>query len=223
MKLLPCHQNKKNIACLDNGFIKSLTLLVLAAITAGAVTFDFENDATGSAPEKWQCRSVWKVHSDADAPSGKQVLSMVENKSGVLGMGMGFNTCYTPQMHLKDGTLSVRFRADSGRIDQGGGIMWRVQRGNTYYVARFNPLEGNFRFYKVMNGSRSLLASTNLKLQPGWHTMTVRQAGEYFEGSIDGKRVLKARDSSIAHAGGVGVWTKADAATSFDDLVVEAK
>ena len=101
--------------------------------------------------------------------------------------------------------------------------MWRVQNSDNYYVARFNPLEDNFRFYIVENGIREELASANVHQVKGWHRMRIVQKGELFEGYLDGKKLLKYKDSRLSRSGGTGLWTKADAATSFDDFSVSSQ
>lgn len=98
--------------------------------------------------------------------------------------------------------------------------MWRVQDSGNYYVARFNPLEDNFRFYIVENGLRKELASADVHLAKGWQEMRIVQKGEVFAGYLDGKKLLEYKDSRLNKSGGAGLWTKADAATSFDDFSV---
>jgi len=99
--------------------------------------------------------------------------------------------------------------------------MWRVQNSETYYVARFNPLEDNFRLYTVLGGSRRQLASAAVTLEKGrWHEMTITQQGARFTGALDGKTVLEYSDTQISTAGVVGLWTKADAVTLFDGFHV---
>ena len=98
--------------------------------------------------------------------------------------------------------------------------MWRVQDSDNYYVARFNPLEDNFRLYIVENGVREELASADVHLTKGWHEMWNVQKNEVFEGYLDGKKLLENKNSKLNKSGGAGLWTKADAATSFDDFSV---
>ena len=129
-----------------------------------------------------------------------------------------FNLCFTKDIHFLDGMLSVKFKANSGYVDQGGGLMWRVQDKDNYYVARFNPLEDNFRFYIVRDGMRKELASADMKLDAGWHGMKIVQKGSHFEGFIDDIKLLDYDDTQLQKSGGVGMWTKADALTSFSGL-----
>jgi hypothetical protein len=119
----------------------------------------------------------------------------------------------------KDIALSVRMRAVSGKIDQGGGVVWRAMDANNYYIARYNPLEKNFRMYTVKGGGRSQLASATVDLPATeWHSLEVRMMGDHFEGSLNGKKYLDHRDATFLEAGAIGLWTKADAVTHFDDL-----
>jgi hypothetical protein len=123
----------------------------------------------------------------------------------------------------RDVELSVALRAQQGEIDQGGGLVWRAQDGASYYIARWNPLESNVRAYKVVAGKRQQLASADVELDPrAWHTLAVRMRGELIECELDGRQLLEARDATFAGAGRVGLWTKADARTLFDDLVLKA-
>ncbi len=190
-------------------FKKSLfaTLLVGTILYSENIKYDFENIDLS----RWSRYGTWKITTE-----GKEhTLSMVKRSD------KSFNLCYSKDINFTDGNISVDFRANSGKIDQGGGIIWRVADSNNYYVARFNPLEDNFRFYIVYNGIRSELASADIKLPSGWHTMKIEQIGDIFKGYIDGKEYLKHKDSQIKKAGGVGLWTKADAKTSFDNLIID--
>ncbi len=186
-------------------FILLLTLCS-ALLQSAEIVYDFERENLAV----WHQLGSWSI---TPLEQGK-VLSLHKKSA------KAFNLCYTKETRFLDGSVTVYFKANSGRIDQGGGIMWRVQDDDNYYVARFNPLEDNFRFYIVKNGNRREIASADLTLSRGWHEMKIVQKGAQFEGYIDGKRYLKARDTRLSQSGGVGVWTKADALTSFDDLIV---
>ena len=206
--------------------IKTVTALVLGAgmLSANVLQMDFEKATLGSLPAGWKASAThpkkalatWQVEEEA----GHKILTL----SGIdRSHGGMFNLCFTKGVDFLDGEISVRFRANSGSIDQGGGLMWRVQDADNYLVARFNPLEDNFRFYIVSDGVRRELASANVRLDKGWHTMKIVQDGAHFEGYLDGKKFLDYHDKRLAKSGGVGLWTKADAATSFDDFSVKTK
>ena len=203
-----------------------LILVVLLASLSGPVLAQSSQWPlqTGTLPEGWQITgegedaSVWQVINNGGTP----VLAMTsQSDSGLFGMfGSGFNVITDQNTRFLDGTISVRFKAISGNSDQGGGIMWRVQDDENYYVARFNPLEDNFRFYTVKNGHRRELASASIALNTGWHEMTITQIGDRFQGALDGQMLLEHSDDTFAKAGGVGLWTKADAVTYFSDFQV---
>jgi hypothetical protein len=122
-----------------------------------------------------------------------------------------------------DVEVSVALQALGGEVDQGGGLVWRALDGESYYIARWNPLEENFRVYKVVDGKREQLASADVALDPaGWHKLAVRMRGERIECELDGRLQLQASDATFAGAGRIGLWTKADARTAFDDLALKA-
>ncbi len=184
-----------------------ITALASSSLLAQTINYDFEKTDLS----KWESFGTWEITSDEK----EHRASMTKRSSG------SFNLCYNKDVNFTDGNITVEFKANKGRIDQGGGLMWRVQDNDNYYVARFNPLEDNFRFYIVHDGMRSELASADVKLSSGWHTMKIEQKGDSFKGYLDGKLQLEHKDSKLKKAGTVGVWTKADAQTSFDNLKIE--
>ena len=192
--------------------------------------YNFENVKIATIPNGWHISAthpkkplaVWEVIKTKDAPSGQKVLALTHPNTSFFNGGI-FNLCYTKKVNFKDGEISVKFKANSGDTDQGGGIMWRVQDNNNYYVARFNPLEDNFCFYIVKNSHRHELAYADIKLSKGWHKMSIVQHGNNFKGYLDGKKFLSYSDTQLSKNGGVGLWTKSDAATSFDDFTVKVK
>jgi len=189
---------------------------------------DFEDSETGSLPKEWRIGvtnadrlPVWRVEKREDAPSGTHVLAMLKPavRGGLFGIGSVFNLCYCPSVSVENPKASVMFLSVSGEEDRGGGIMWRVKDENNYYVVRYNPLEENFRLYYVKKGKRVMIAGAKAKPAKGrWHTMSIVQNGDRYECYLDGEKLLSGRDSHIEGAGAVGLWTKADAVTLFDDF-----
>ena len=117
--------------------------------------------------------------------------------------------------------LIVAFKAVAGKLDRGGGPVWRYRDANNYYVARMNPLEDNFRVYKVVEGKRTQLASAEVKVRSGeWHSIRVVHTGDHIRCYLDSKPLLDARDATFSEAGKIGLWTKADAVTYFAGLRV---
>lgn len=181
---------------------------------AGMLPAGFRSDATRRADPiaKWEVRAI------DDAPSGSHVLSLprVEHNSGDT-----FNLCWTDDLVFLDGSLRVKLRDRSGREDSGGGLIWRARGRNNYYVARYNPLERNLRLYHVVAGLRTMIASADVDLQNAWYDLAVEHHGDHIQVALDGRVLLDVHDDTLPHPGGIGVWTKADAATDFDDLRVE--
>lgn len=192
---------------------------------SAAQTWSFEEDDVGKLPRGWTAAktgdgegSVWKVTEDKSAPNGAQVLAQVANGPGPL-----FNLCIVDGSAAQDFQLSVSFKAVDGKIDQGGGLVWRYVDSSNYYVARFNPLEKNFRLYKVVDGKRMQLATKEGLEGPAgeWHKLVVKIKGDDIQCSLNGTRHLEATDATFAKAGKIGLWTKADAQTYFDGLDVK--
>ncbi len=190
-------------------------------------TWSFDNVATGSIPEGWEAAetagretiATWKVVSDPSASSAPNAIAITENSN----RGQTYNLLIAKDTHYKDLEIEVMVKAGAGKEDQGGGPIWRVFDADNYYIARWNPLEDNFRVYFVKEGRRKQIASASVKADPGtWHEIEIEHEGNRIEASLDGKKMIEVVDSTFTEAGMVGLWTKADAATAFDDLEVEA-
>ena len=190
------------------------------------MVWDFEQVAVGQLPDGWKVKTtnlkgelaVWQVIKDSTAPFGEKVLTMTNPN---LAAGDTFNLCWTDTISFLDGEIEVRFKAVTGEEDQGGGVIWRAQDKDNYYIARFNPEEDNFRIYYVHDSNREIMASIDIVLAPmKWHSLKIVQHGNRFEGYLNGEKLLEGTDDLFAKAGGVGLWTKADAVTSFDGFSV---
>lgn len=204
-----------------------LTTSLFAAVSLSAETIVFQPKEAGKTPAGWKAtqtgegsKSEWQVTTDPTAP-GKTGAVLTQKAAG---KSQVFNIAVREQGTFRDGTLSVRFKSVQGRIDQGGGLVWRFQDAGNYYVCRFNPLEDNLRLYKVVDGKRKQLASKEeLTVKEGaWVELKIVQKGERIEVWMDGKKYFDVADGAIAKAGLVGLWTKADAVTSFDLLEIRA-
>ncbi|OHB82618.1 MAG: hypothetical protein A2V98_15585 [Planctomycetes bacterium RBG_16_64_12] len=206
------------------------------AEAAAARTWDFEDAEVGGVPSGWTAAktgegpgSQWQVLEDESASAGPKVLGQVSAE----GPKPLFCLCFAEETNYADVDLSVALKGVKGKIDQGGGPVWRLQDENNYYVARMNPLESNFRLYKVIDGKRSQLASADVDvpdedldaddpLLNKWHTIRVVHGGDQIQCYLNGELRLESQDSSIPNAGKIGLWVKADAVTSFDKLSVTA-
>jgi hypothetical protein len=214
--------------------MRRTNVVALWALVATAVWDADDKVATfgkadvGKVPAGWKADqtgqdegSVWKVVADATTPSksGYALAQTAESPSVM------FNLCVAEGPKYKDVEISVAFKAVRGQKDQGGGIVWRYQDRDNYYVARMNRLEDNYRVYKVVAGKRiQLETKEDLKVPVGeWHTLKIKMAGDHIECFLDGKKQLDAKDSNLKDAGKVGLWSKADAHTHFDDFTVSGK
>lgn len=186
----------------------------------------FEKCAVGELPKGWTIAenrgegtpAVWKVVEMNGAPSGDKVFALTDTKNG----RRVFNLAINDRKSYEDLEIEVKVRAIVGEIDQGGGPMWRVQDKDNYYIARWNPLETNLRLYHVIEGKRTQLKTIeNLEVDvEKWHTIHVKHKGDKIVVSFNGRAMLEAEDDTITKGGKIGLWTKADAVTAFDDLKV---
>lgn len=181
----------------------------------------FDSFSAGALPAQWVCgvtgsgASRWTVEADANAPSKPNVV----RQSGV----GDFPWCALKSASLADGYVEVKFKALSGRRDQAGGVMWRWKDGDNYYVARANALESNLSLYYTTNGRRNTIKYVDAPVPKNtWHTLRVEFSGTSIKVSLNGKTYIDVQDNRISGAGAVGMWTKADSVTVFDDFIFSA-
>ena len=194
----------------------------LLAAAASAQTVDFDKAETGKPPAGWTAtqtgsgQAKWSVEQDASAPSKPNVL----RQSGQAT----YPVCLKDDTSVKDGFVEVKFKAISGREDQAGGLVWRAKDANNYYIARANALEDNVTIYHTINGRRTEKKRANMKVPTNqWHTLRVEFQGSHFTVSLNGQKALDWDDETFKDAGKVGVWTKADSVTLFDDFSYGSK
>lgn len=189
--------------------------LMLSSVKAGQLPAGWKVSATN--PEGPLAH--WSVGVDASAPMPESILSIDRIQDTSTSV---FNLNWTNLVVFQDGDMSVRMRANSGKEDQGGGMIWRVLDENNYYIARYNPLEKNFRLYYVEDGLRNKLASAeNLTAKSGaWVQIKIKHKGQRIQGWFNNTLAWEVVDAHLSKSGGVGLWTKADAASSFADLQV---
>jgi hypothetical protein len=183
------------------------------SVNASDTLITFENSQVGKLPVGWSDESShWYIEADG---SGK-AFKMAKNS------GDAFNIAVLQGFFLKDVEVTTRIKAISGEEDQGGGIVWRYQDSDNYYIARANPLENNIRIYKVVNGRRNELETANVTMETGqWFSIKITMKGENIECFHNGKLVYKLSDKTFTNAGLVGFWSKADAVSIFDDLTIK--
>ena len=188
-----------------------------SAAIASAATANFDDLKPGTTPAGWtgtrtgKGEARWEIVADDSAPSKPNVLKQSGHAT--------FPVCLKKDTRLKDGFVEVKFKAVSGKEDQSGGVVWRCQDADNYYVARANALEDNVTIYHTIKGKRLSFKNVDTKVASGvWHTLRVEFEGNKFIVFFDGNKVIEATDESFPDAGQVGVWTKADSVTIFDDF-----
>ncbi|HAO80635.1 MAG TPA: hypothetical protein DCQ92_17020 [Verrucomicrobia subdivision 3 bacterium] len=200
-------------------------LIVMTSLTTTAVfaeTINFDDAKVGEAPTGWTATNTgsgnakWTVEKDDTAPSKPNVLKQSGEAT--------YPICLKNDTNLKDGFVEVKFKPVSGKEDQAGGVIWRAKDADNYYIARANALEDNVTIYHTIKGSRVAFKNVNHKVKPGvWHTLRVEFQGNHFTVTFDGDKVIETTDDNFSEAGKVGVWTKADSVTLFDDFTYGGK
>ena len=202
-------------------------LLSLVIASVAAQTVDFESAKTGSLPSGWTAAMThegappkWEIRKDPSAPSPPHVLAQVssDRTDGRFPLAI-FN-----KVSVKDGELSVKMKPVAGKGDRAGGIIWRYRDPNNYYLVRANALENNIVLYKVENGRRTPVNSVNHSVPANeWSVLKVQFRGPRFSVYFNHRRLFQSTDSTFASPGQVGLWTKADSITYFDDFRVAGK
>lgn len=205
--------------------MKTLKLVMLTTTLAGSLasaqTENFDDVKPGWLPGGWlggvtgSGKAHWAVVADDTAPSRPNVLKQS-------GEGK-YPWCVNTKALIKDGYVEVKFKPISGKDDQAGGLIWRWQDGDNYYVARANALEDNVTVYHTIKGTRREKKKFETKVTSGqWHTLRVDFNGNHFTITFDGQKALEWEDETFQLAGAVGIWTKADSVTLFDDFTFGA-
>jgi len=190
----------------------ALLLSPLYAANDTKRTWTFDDDETGAIAKGFTNEvGEWKV---AASDTGKALVQSAKNPNSVFNITLISNT------NVRDVDLTVRMKAIAGEHDQGGGLVWRARDAKNYYLARYNPLEDNYRLYHVVNGKRTLIQNVDIPHSDGWHTLRVTMTGDQIACYYDGKKYLEAKDSTFPGAGKIGLWSKADAQSQFDDLTL---
>ena len=200
--------------------MKQVLVALLASLFTSAVLADtsgFDQDPTGAPPAGWACGVTgrgspkWAVETDPTAPTKPNVLRQS-------GKGT-YPWCAKKDVAITDGFVEVKFKPMQGSEDRAAGLMWRFKDGDNYCLARANALENNVSLYHTTRGSRQTIKYVDAPVQANeWHSLRVEFAGKHIKVSLDGKQYIELDDDHIAGPGAVGVWTKADSVTAFDDF-----
>ncbi len=178
--------------------------------------FNFDKDAVGALPQGAVTFSgVWAVRAEGDAPSPPNALCQTGTAT--------FPALSLTSVAYADVVVVTRFKPIAGREDQAAGIIFRIQDKDNYYILRANALENNANIYKYVAGRRSILKEGTAKVASGkWQELRMEVMGNRIRGLLDGQLVVEASDDTY-QTGGVGLWTKADSVTCFDEVKITAK
>ena len=225
-------QKRGNLMRKASLYVALVVLSVTIVVHGATRTVDFSADAVGQPPKGFEFGHTAK----AGAP-GKWIVQ-AEGSNKYLAQVDPDNTrsrfpvAVVSDVHAADVDLSVRFKPVSGRVDQAAGLVWRFQNVDNYYIVRANALENNVVLYKVEKGTRTDLPvkgegrtyGKKAQVPSGqWSTLRVVAAGPRFDVYLNGTKLYEVEDSTFSQAGKVGVWTKADSVTQFDDLTIVTK
>ena len=157
------------------------------------------------------------IKDDPTAPSGGKVLAQTSADT----TNDRFPLCIYEQLTAADVEVAVPFKAVAGKVDQAAGLVARFKDKDNYYITRANALENNVRLYKVVKGNRKQFAGANVKVPPAnGIRLKLALRGTHFQVFFDEKLVFEAKDETFKDAGKVGLWTKADSVTYFDNLSI---
>jgi hypothetical protein len=188
-------------------------------------TVSFQADAVGAAPKGWIATSTgkgspkWTVEQDQTAPSKSKIVK----QSGQAP----YPVLLKDDTSIKDGFIAIKFKAIAGSEDRAAGLVWRARDADNYYVVRANALEDNVVLYKTVNGVRSPLDIVGRKGGYGidapvpanqWHDLRIDFSGSRFKVLYNGKPLFEVEDATFREAGKIGLWTKADSVTLFDQI-----
>ncbi len=178
----------------------------------GKRSWDFESDEPGAIAKGFSNEvGDWEIAKEGD---NRLLYQKAKNEDATFNLALIGDTSY------KDVDLSVKLRAVAGQLDRGGGVVWRAKDKKNYYICRYNPLEDNFRVYKVADGIRTMFKGAKADGDEKWHFLRVTMVGPKITCFLDGQKLLEAEDSTFPDAGMIGLWSKADAQSYFDDLTV---
>jgi len=188
-------------------------------------TVRFETDAVGATPKGWTATKTgrgeprWTIEQDQTAPSKLRIVKQSGQAT--------YPLLLKDDTDIKDGFIEMKFKAVAGSEDRAAGLVWRARDANNYYVVRANALEDNVVLYKTVDGVRSALDIVGRKGGYGidvsvpanqWHGLRVDFNGSRFKVRYNGKQLFEVDDSTFSDAGKVGLWTKADSVTLFDEI-----
>jgi hypothetical protein len=206
--------------------IAAVLFVTIGMSVGSAETWNFDANVVGGPPQQFSFDLTgngrpgrWVVQAAGDAPSAGNVLAQLDTDD----TDYRFPVAVADDVKFGDVVATVRCKPVSGKVDQACGLMFRYQDENNYYLTRANALEDNVNLYHVKDGKRRTIIGWRGKVASGtWHELGIEARGDHIVVSFDGSKVIDTHDQTFTQSGKVGVWTKADSVTYFDDLTATA-
>ena len=227
--ILACHRSGATDNTASRAAESKVTPEVPAPAQSAGKTFayNFDGDPEGQLPAKFHTALTgqgatveWVVKADQTAPSQPNVLAQLSTDK----TDYRFPLAIADEASFQDVDVSVKFKTVSGSVDRAAGLVFRLKDANNYYIVRANALEDNYRLYRVVAGKRQQFAGANVKVASGeWHQLRVECIGNKITCYYDDEKKIESTDDIFKAPGKVGLWTKADSVTYFDDLRVTAR
>ena len=192
----------------------------------GSIVCRFAEIPVGGLPAGWRADVLngkgymprWEVVADPDEPARGRVLAMTGQAHASKKTA---NLFWNESIRFMDGTLEVDFKVVSGEKSEGGGLMWRIQDEDNYYLAAYNPKKGEFSICRIADGKSKKLRSEKMRLPEGeWGKIGVIAEGPHFQGYLNGNKAIDLMDNAFTSAGGVGFCTQADTRMCFDNFII---
>jgi hypothetical protein len=123
---------------------------------------------------------------------------------------------------FREGEISMRFQLVDGALDQCAGILFDLKPNGDYLAVRFNGKEDNLVLWTFNKGVRKFVkrGSEEVPLpMKQWEGMKIAVHGAKLEGYLNGKRLLEYTLPEPV-SGKVGVWSKTDSVSYFDEFTV---
>jgi hypothetical protein len=209
--------------------LKALGLWIGASLLASTGKIvNFDTYAPGKTPPGWTVAMTdrggeprWEILKDQSAPTQPFVLGQVSRDPARMRLPLAI----FQEVSLRDGDVSVRMKPVAGRLDPGGGLVWRYRDENNYYLVRADALANSVSVFKVQDGRRTpLLAGARHQIpMNGWTILKVSARGPRFQVYLDHRRILEGFDHTFTGPGKTGVSTMSDSVTYFDDFRVYPK
>jgi hypothetical protein len=123
---------------------------------------------------------------------------------------------------FRDGEISMRFKIVAGQLDECAGILFNLKPNGDYLTVRFNGMEDNVVLWTFNKGVRKFVkrGTENVPLAKNqWHMLQISVHGTNLQASLNGKHLL---DYTLSEpvSGKVGVWSKTDSVSYFDEFTV---